>query len=247
MKRWLLLLWLLLPLPVIVWHYGAGQKWLARDQAHGLIRRGWEAESRRDWAESESLFHAAAGLIGNTDPRVRGQLDLGLVRARYRQGGAVDAINGIDRLLTDPGFPNQPVDLQREARELAGRIHYHAAWVMRLEGARRELWLEEAELARQNFRLLTETTRTAGQTTYSELQQTNLETAVRLQRMSLTELMGRRLPEEGQAMSGQGLSEQMAKRRGQRGQGKQPGIGENEDGPPAPGAGTMRFPGGPGS
>lgn len=246
-KRFLLLLWLLLPLPVVVWHYGPGQHWLARDRAQALVRRAGQAESRRDWAEAETLLRGAAGLVGNSDPAVKARLDLALVRVRYRQGGALDAIDGIDRILTDPTFPNQPAELQREARELGGRVHYHAAWVMRLEGAQRDLWLEEAELARQNFRLLAEHSLAAGLAGYSQLQQTNLETAVRLQRMSLTELMGKPLPEEGQAMAGQGLSEQMAKRRGKRGEGKQPGIGENDEGPPATGAGTMRFPGGPGS
>jgi hypothetical protein len=152
-----------------------------------------------------------------------------------------------DRLIADPKFCQQSEELQREARELAGRIHYYAAWVMRLEGAQRDLWMEEAELARQNFRMLAEENLSAGRTNYSLTQQTNLEAAVRLERMSLMELMARPLPEEGQAMSGQGLSEQMARRRGQRGQGNQPGIGENEEGPPASGAGTTRFPGGPGS
>jgi len=139
--------WLLVPLPVVVWHYGPGQKWLARDQAHSLIRRGWEAESERDWAKAENYFREASGLVGNTDRRVKAQLDLALVRARLPAGRGVDAIDGIDRLLADPGFPTVPTDLQREVRELAGRIHYHAAWVMRLEGAQRDLWMEEAELA----------------------------------------------------------------------------------------------------
>jgi len=178
---------------------------------------------------------------------VKARLDIALVRMRYRQGGAVDAIDGIDRVLADNHFAGQPPELQREARELAGRIHYHAAWVMRLEGAQRDLWMEEAELARQNFRLLTEKSIAENQAAYAASQQTNLETAVRLQRMSLTELMAKPLPEEGQGMAGQGLSEQMAKRRGQRGQGQQPGVGEQEEGPPAAGAGYGRFPGGPGS
>ena len=39
MKRWLLLLWLLVPLPLVVWHFGPGQTWLARDRAHTLIRQ----------------------------------------------------------------------------------------------------------------------------------------------------------------------------------------------------------------
>ena len=247
MKRWLLLLWLLLPLPIVVWHYGPGQRWLARDQAHALIERAQGAETKRNWAEAESLFRDAAQKVGTTDTRLKTQLDIALVRTRYRQGIAVDAIDMADRLLADPKFHSQPQELQREARELAGRIHYHASWVMRLEGAQRELWMEEAELARQNFRMLAEDNLASGHTNYSLLQQTNLETAVRIQRMSLTELLGRPLPEEGQAMSGQGLSEQMARRRGQRGKGNQPGIGENGEGPPAGGAGTTRFPGGPGS
>jgi hypothetical protein len=247
MKRGFLLLWLLLPLPVVVWHYGPGQRWLARDQAHALIERAQTAESKNAWPEAESLFREAAQKIGSTDARLKTQLDLALVRARYRQGLAVDAIDLADRLLADPKFHSQPEALQREARELAGRIHYHAAWVMRLEGAQRDLWMEEAELARQNFRLLAEDTLFSGHAHYSLLQQTNLETAVRLQRISLTELMSRPLPEEGQAMSGQGLSEQMARRRGQRGKGNQPGIGEAGEGPPAGGAGSTRFPGGPGS
>lgn len=245
MKRWLLLLWLLLPLPVVVWHYGAGQKWLARDRAHALIQQAQRAETQNLWSDAESLYQQAVGHVGNTDLRLKTQLDIALVRSRYRQGSAVDAIDGIDRILADASFHRQPDTLQREARELAGRIHYHAAWVMRLEGAQRDLWMEEAELGRQNFRLLTESSLEAAQTNYAQLQQTNLESAVRLQRLSLIELMGRPLPEEGRRMAGQGLSEQMARRRGQRG--NRPGIGEMQEGPPAAGAGSGRFPGGPGS
>jgi hypothetical protein len=118
---------------------------------------------------------------------------------------------------------------------------------MRLEGASRELWMEEAELARQNFRLLTEQSASQGANDYSAKQQENLESAVQLQRLSLTELMARPLPQEGQCMASQGLSEQMAKRRGQRGKGQQPGIGEGEGEEPAPGAGMQRYKPGSGS
>lgn len=247
MKRWLLLLWLLAPLPVIVWHFGPGQKWLARDRAYALITQAQRAEADRNWPLAENRYRDAAGQIGNSDPGVRLQLDVALVRTRYNQGGALEAIDGIDRILSDARFLSLPDAQQREARELAGRIHYYAAWVMRLEGAQKDLWMEEAELARQNYRLLTESSFESGRPRYAQTQQTNLESAVRLQRMSYSELMGRPLPEEGRQMAGQGLSEQMARRRGQRGEGQTPGVGENEDGPPAAGAGTTRFPGGPGS
>lgn len=249
MKKWLLLLWLLLPLPIVVWHYGPGQFWLARDKAHKAIHQAQKAEADRDFAKAETFYRQASSLAGSTDRALRTRLDVAMTRMRYRQGGAVEAIDSIDRVLAGRDFHEQPPELQREARELAGRIHYHAAWVMRLEGAQRELWMEEAEMARQNFRMLSEQGIAEGRNAaYTQTQQTNLETAVRLQRMSLTELMGRPLPEEGRNMAGQGLSEQMGKRRGQRGKGDQPGIGEGDDQKqPAAGAGTQRFPGGPGS
>ena len=245
MKRWFLLCWLILPLPLIVWHYGPGQQWLARDRADTLIRKAREAEANANWAEAQHLFQAAAAQIGNRDPQTRLRLDIALVRMRYRQGAALDAIDGAARILTNPTLETQPAALQQEARELAGRIHYYAAWIMRLEGAQRDLWLEEAERARQNYRLLTESALATQAVEQSARHQTNLESAVRLQRMSLIELMARPLPEEARGMAGQGLSEQMARRRGQRG--NQPGIGPNDEGPPADGAGTTRFPGGPGS
>lgn len=245
MKRWLLLLWILIPLPVVVWHFGAGQEWLARDRAHALLTQAAEAESRQAWPQAEAFYKEAADFVKNSEPVVKTQLDIALARTRYRQGGAVDSIELIDRVISDAGFSKQPEAQQREARELAGRIHYYAAWVLRLEGAQRDLWMEEAELARQNFRMLSEQTLAAGQTNYSLLQQTNLESSVRLQRMSLTELMGKPLPEEGRTMVGQGLSEEMARRRGRRGQ--NPGVGPQDEGPPAKGAGDQRFQPGPGS
>jgi hypothetical protein len=248
MKKFLIFLWLMLPLPVVVWHYGPGQKWLARDQAHALIRKAEAFETQKNWREAEVLFREAAERVRGVDDRLQTQLDIALVRARYRQGSAVEAIDMADRLVNDPKFQRQPDELQREARELASRIHYHAAWVMRLEGAQKDLWMEEAELARQNFRMLSEETLSAGRTNYSQLQQTNLESSVRLQRMGLVELMAKPLPEEGQAMAGQGLTEQMARRRGQRGKGNQPGIGEDNDSrQPQAGASNNRFQGGPGS
>jgi hypothetical protein len=107
--------------------------------------------------------------------------------------------------------------------------------------------MEEAELARQNFRLLAEQSDRDGAGEYSAKQQENLESAVQLQRLSLTELMARPLPQEGQCMANQGLSEQMAKRRGQRGKGQRPGTGEGEGEKPAAGAGMQRFQPGSGS
>ena len=249
MKKYLILLWLLLPLPVVVLHFGRGQQWLARDKAHAFIVKAQALEHQENWPEADRMYRDAAKCIAAGEPEVKLRLDLAQVRTRYRQADAVAAMDMMDKVVNDAKFSEMPLEFRREARELAGRIHYYAGWVMRLEGARRELWMEEAELARQNFRLLAEQSASEGAKDYSLQQQTNLESSVLLQRMSLYELMGKPLPEEGRQMGGQGLSEQMGKRRGQRGKGKQPGEGEGEGegDKPAPGAGTQRFQPGEGS
>jgi hypothetical protein len=246
MKRILVLLWLLLPLPVVVLHYGPGQQWLAKDKAHAIVQQAEQAGQKGDWEQAGQLYASAASLLTEAPADLKLRLDLAQVRARFHNGQAVEAIDSANRLLSQPDMRAMPAEFQREARELAGRIHYYAGWVMRLEGANRDLWLEQVELARQNFRLLAEQSAREGQAEYAKQQQENLESAVQLQRLSMTELMARPLPEEGQGMGGQGLSEQMARRRGQRGQGQQPGRGEG-DGPPAPGAGMDRFQPGSGS
>lgn len=245
MKKYFVLLWLLLPLPVVVLHFGRGQQWLARDKAYAFVKDAEIAEEKEAWQQADQLYGAAAKCVATDTHDLKLRLELAQVRTRFRMGEAVAAIDGADKLLDDPSMAAMPADFQRESRELAGRIHYYAGWVMRLEGAKRELWMEEAELSRQNFRLLAEQSAAEGVKEYAGKQQENLESAVQLQRLSLTELMARPLPKEGQCMAGQGLSEQMGKRRGQRG--KKPGKGENQDGPPDKGAGMKRFEPGSGS
>lgn len=242
MKRYLALLWLLLPLPVVVLHFTRGQEWLELDQARVLVKQGEAAEKVEDWEAASQAYIEASKLVATKDPNMKLRLDLAQVRTHFRKGEALDAIDQSESLLNDPTFGQMPVEFRQEARELSGRIHYFAAWVMRLEGAQRELWMEEAELSRQNYRLLAEEFSSSENPT---THQKDLESAVQLQRLSLTELMGRPLPKEGQCMANQGLSEQMAKRRGKRG--KQPGQGKMGDGPPDKGAGLDRFKPGSGS
>jgi hypothetical protein len=248
-KKYFLLLWLLLPLPVVVLHFGRGQQWLALDKAHSLIVKAEAMEKQENWEQADKLYREAAKCVTNNHPETKLRLDLAQARMRYVQGDAVAAMDQMSKLVNQNGFADMPAEFRRESRELTGRIHYYAGWVMRLEGARRDLWMEEAELARQNFRLLAEQSASEGDADYSRQQKMSLESAVQLERMSLFELMGRPLPEEGRRMSGQGLSEQMGKRRGERGKGKgqKPGIGEGDGKKPGKGAGTQRFQPGQGS
>jgi hypothetical protein len=248
MKKFLVLLWILLPLPVVVLHFGRGQQWLANDKASAFLKQAEIAEHREDWQQADQLYREAAKSLNPESHDLKLRVELAQVRTHFRMGDAMAAIDGADKLLEEKAMANMPADFQRESRELAGRIHYYAGWVMRLEGASRDLWMEEAELARQNFRLLAEQQQAAGDGANDNptKQKENLESAVQLQRLSMTELMARPLPAEGKGMGNQGLSEQMGKRRGQRG--KQPGKTSGDgEGPLDKGAGMNRFEPGSGS
>jgi hypothetical protein len=247
MKKYLVLLWILLPLPVVVVHFGRGQEWLANDKAYDFLKQAKIAEDKEDWQQAIQLYRDAAKALSPENHDAKLRVELAQVRTHFRMGDAMAAIEGADQLLDHKDMANMPVDFQHESRELAGRIHYYAAWVMRLEGASRELWMEEAELARQNFRLLSENSLKDRASKDSTKQQENLESAVQLQRLSMTELLARPLPKEGRGMAGQGLSEQMGKRRGDRG--KKPGQGPGDgDGPPDKKSGGLkRFEPGSGS
>jgi hypothetical protein len=246
MKKYLVLLWILLPLPVVVLHFGRGQEWLANDKAYVFVKQAEAAETHHDWQQADQYYRDAAQCLNPKSHDLKLRVELAQVRTHFRLGDAMAAIDGADTLLDNKAMASMPANFQRESRELAGRIHYYAGWVMRLEGASRELWMEEAELARQNFRLVAEQVASEGADTNSIKPKENLESAVQLQRLSMTELMARPLPKEGQGMGNQGLSEQMGKRRGKRGKqpGKDPGEG---DGPPNKGASMKRFEPGSGS
>ena len=243
MRKYLVLAWLLLPLPFVVVHYGRGQEWLAKDIAGDHIRLAESAERAGDWAAADEHYRDAETAAGSADRDLKLRLDLARIRTRFATGDAVAAIDAVDRLLDDPATAAMPAAFRRDAREVAARMHYYAGWVMRLEGAKRELWMEEAELSRQNFRLLAEEDASRVPADESRREQQDLEAAVQLQRLSLTELMARPLPKEGQCLCNGGLSEKMAKRRGQRGKKPSPG----DKGPPQKGGGLQRFEPGSGS
>lgn len=193
MRKYSILLWLLLPLPAVVLHYGRGQQWLARDHAGDFITQAQAAEQVGDWKLADERYLDAEKAVAKKDRSLKMRLELARVRCRFHLGEAVAAIDGADKLLDDPAMTTMPPEFQNETRALAGRIHYYAAWVMRLEGAKRELRLEEAELARQNYRLLSE--QSSDSTPAARAQNEDLEAAVQLQRLSFTELIARPLPQ----------------------------------------------------
>lgn len=238
MKKYFVLLWMLLPVPVLVFHYAKGRDLMELDVARDLVRRGEVAERAGDMVAAEKNYREAGAHVSAERPELKLRVGLAIIRTQARTGGVVTAIDDAEKLLADESFAAMPASFRAEARETLSRIHYHAAWVMRLEGANRELWMDEAEQARQGYRSLVEEGLAGAGASRVRAATEDLESSVALQRLSYGALIARPLPEEGKCMCNCGLSEKMNERRQKRGKPGQCKSGQKE---PSPGAGGQRY------
>ena len=94
------------------------------------------------------------------------------------------------------GDPKPDATLLDESRAALANAQYYSTWLLRLGGASREDWEPEIEAARQNYRLLAEEAAKSGDEKVAAATREDLESAVRLARMDLSELQGLPLPSQ---------------------------------------------------
>ena len=73
---------------------------------------------------------------------------------------------------------------------------YYMTWLMRLEGLGRDAWEPRIEAARQTFKLLAVEAEEQGDEKLLKKSKEDLEAAIRLARIDLTELQGLPLPSQ---------------------------------------------------
>jgi hypothetical protein len=200
MRRLLAVVWLLIPVGLLAYHYGPGQTGLARDTVAGLVARAKQHEAKEQWKAAMQSYADAAAAVPGSDRDTRLKLRLAHGKARALSGELPEALVDMEGLFEDAAAQNADAELTREIRGTLAGLHYYAAWVMRLEGAGAEEWTLETEQARQHFRLLAEDAGAASDMS-SENYQKNLEATVRLARMDLSELKALPLPKQCQNCS----------------------------------------------
>ncbi len=165
MKKWLILLWLLIPVGLLSYHFGPGQDALAFRQAreHLLVaekleQQGHYEEAIEAYAESQATLPAEESTASASDV-ARVQLRMAQIRGRFQLGQLAETIENLSGLIAeverDHGA-NSP--LARDVRDFLGRVHFQAMVALRLESAEEEVWRRHWELSRQNFRYLAEHT-----------------------------------------------------------------------------------------
>ena len=185
-------LWALCPVALVAIHMGVGRPLREQDRAAKMLQAARQAETQEDWAVAAEKYAGASGLLGSLPQEERDAVELAWAKARMMAGEYVEGQEQLDRLLDSvlarPKTSPQDPFVRTLRSEVASAAHY-ASWAMRLEGAAEEDWLPESEIARQQYRLLTET-----QT--DEDAAKNLETVIRFQRMTIEELRAQGMPKK---------------------------------------------------
>jgi hypothetical protein len=188
MRSLLLLGWLLLPVGFAIWHYGPGQDRVKLDQAAKFLSAADQAAQEGEFANAVELYENALALLPpgyeKQGQRIRLEKAKAQMHAKQLPTAHTDLKVLVDELQNENGDPK----LLAESRSALAQSQYYMTWLMRLEGLSRDEWEPEIEAARQNYRLLAE----KGDAKAKE----DLESAIRLARMDLSELQGLPLPSQ---------------------------------------------------
>ncbi len=209
MRKLVLFVWLLLPVVAAAYHYGPGQDQLRIDAAAEPATRARDAaaEARRvqadkgdtaakkHWAIASSAYAdalaALPGAMGGEGRRLRLEHATAMMQVSKLPDARRDLLMLVEELEEDA---NVDPELLADARSTLGNAQYFTTWLLRLEGEPRDVWEPEIEAARQNYKLVAARADEAGDAERSRVENENLESALRLARMELTELQGLPLP-----------------------------------------------------
>jgi len=209
MRKLVLFVWLLLPVAAAAYHYGPGQEQLRVDAAAAAAARARSAAelarkvqadegdlaAKKHWAEAEAAYTEALGALpgalSDEGRRLRLERAAAMMQVSKLPEARRELLALVDELESDGDV--DPA-LLADARSTLGNAQYYTTWLLRLEGEPRDVWEPEIEAARQNYKLVAARADEAGDADRARVEGENLEAALRLARMDLTELQGLPLP-----------------------------------------------------
>lgn len=197
MHKGLLAFWLVLPLGAWAYHEGPGQDQLALDNVDRLMQEAHALALDERWTEAVERYDEVLAELPSesVDAGRHARIERAKARMLSAQLPAAhtDLQDLVEEMLADG---NADPDLLDRAREALASSQYYMTWLMRLEGLPREEWEPEIEAARQTYRLLAERAEARGDSAAGAKAEEDLESAIRLARMELTDLQGLPLPNQ---------------------------------------------------
>ncbi len=197
MRKSVLLVWLMLPVLVGFYHVGPGQERALLDSLNKTLAQADREAANEKWGAAESQYEEALSLLPADRIGEAQRIRLELAKAQMQNRKLPVAHQSLKALvdeLRDEPAADQP--LLAESRAALANSQYYLTWLMRLEGQPKDRWEPEIEASRQTFRLLAGQAEASGDTSLAKKNREDLESAIRLARMDLSDLQGLPLPSQ---------------------------------------------------
>lgn len=160
MRKFFTLLWLLCPVAALYYHFNEGPNEIARMVARKHVEHIRELEHTKepDWATIVEEYDKLSTELPKTEaPLVRHQIRLAKSKAQLELLDVAGSIDELTNLLRECAQAHgEDAKITRAAREMLGKAHYYAAYLLKTNGAAEEEWRPYAERTRQIFRFLAE-------------------------------------------------------------------------------------------
>jgi hypothetical protein len=197
MRILVLAAWLLLVPLMLALHWGPGQVGQKLDETAAKLAQADKHVADKDYAAAITAYDEALQTLPTElkkgAARIRLERAKAMMLARKLPEAHADLQNLVEELQGDATADRK---LLADARSAFANAKYYMTWLMRLEGLGRDVWEPEIEAARQAYKLLAEESSQAGQHGVAKKHREDLEAAVRLARLDLSELQGLPLPSQ---------------------------------------------------
>jgi hypothetical protein len=194
MRTAIVLVWLVVPLLVGAYHYGPGQQRMQWDDAAHFAATGDGQAQAGDHANAVRSYDAALAALPADATRARQRIRLERAKSQLLSQKLPEAHEDltalVDELETEKLEAEESVDaeLLSDARCALANTQYYMTWLMRLEGLPKDVWEPEIESARQTYRLIAERAEASDDAEAAQRGREDLESAIRLARMDLSDL-----------------------------------------------------------
>ena len=197
MRKIVFLTWILLPIPVLAYHFGPGQERVKLDQVAQHLEKADKHSANKEWADAVDNYSAALTMLPEEQIGKSRKIRLERAKAKMFVKKLPEAHQELTALVTEMQIDKKANEKDLDsAREALANSQYYMTWLMRLEGASKEQWKPQIEAARQTYRLLAQNAEKKGDTKAAKKCREDLESMIRLARMDLNDLQGLPLPSQ---------------------------------------------------
>lgn len=191
------IVWGLVPLFGVAYHYGPGQEKVTLDRIDSILASAESSFESKDYKQAVQHYDDALALLPkdriHDSRKIRLERNKVMMNAEQLPDSYLDLENLLDELSNDE---NADPKLLEETRSTMANAQYYVTWTVRLEGADKNQWEPIIEGSRQNYRLLAEDAKKSGDTEKQKYFQENLEAVIRLADLDLKELQAIPLPKQ---------------------------------------------------